>query len=204
MTRRGWICVVFVPLFVGAAINVTLVWWSHRPAQGNFMYFFLSEDPRPQWLFAVSNEFARTQVVFYKLEPSTLYNWDSDRVDAELRLPEWSSLNDPSRDESAAYEEYFTEVGAGWPFICFVSLYERSRSAELGYQRQQRVLAWQMLANTGIITCMVLCSLVALCTSARVRSFRRARNGQCPACGYDLSGTSRGTCPECGRSPDLD
>ena len=35
-------------------------------------------------------------------------------------------------------------------------------------------------------------------TVDRPRRRRRARAGQCPACGYDLRGSARGVCPECG------
>ena len=202
MTRRGWTCVALISLLVGAAINATLVWWSHRPAEGEFTCFFLSEDARPRWFFGVSDEFARTQVFFYLPDPRTLYQWDTDRFDADLQLPAWSSLNNPSRDESAAYEEYFTEVGAGWPFVCVVSLYERSRPTEPDDERQQRILAWQMAANTVIITCMILFGFVVVRTPVLIRRLCRAKSGQCTTCGYDLSGTPSGTCSECGRTAD--
>jgi hypothetical protein len=31
-----------------------------------------------------------------------------------------------------------------------------------------------------------------------LRGHRRLRRGCCPACGYDLTGNTSGTCPECG------
>ncbi len=32
----------------------------------------------------------------------------------------------------------------------------------------------------------------------RIRTRRRLRNGQCPHCGYNLTGNTSGVCPECG------
>lgn len=35
-----------------------------------------------------------------------------------------------------------------------------------------------------------------------LRKYRRRKRGECPRCGYDLTGNESGTCPECGRAID--
>jgi predicted amidophosphoribosyltransferase len=42
--------------------------------------------------------------------------------------------------------------------------------------------------------------LVAIPTAWLWRRDRRHSPGCCPRCGYDLSGTPSGICPECGRA----
>jgi len=56
--------------------------------------------------------------------------------------------------------------------------------------RMPWVLFWALLAAWGV---------VEVWRGRRgLRSLDWARSGRCPRCGYDLRGTTRETCPECG------
>lgn len=52
---------------------------------------------------------------------------------------------------------------------------------------------------------MLPAAVLPLCGAGRWwrrrRRSRRLRRGQCPSCGYDLTGNVSGVCPECGRRP---
>lgn len=53
-----------------------------------------------------------------------------------------------------------------------------------------RVPIWPMLVVSAIF--------VASPLAIRAKRRARAKRGECPACGYDLTGNTTGVCPECG------
>ena len=56
-------------------------------------------------------------------------------------------------------------------------------------------LGWPVAAVLGLVTGMLLTKLAIV-----VQRRRRARNGQCSQCGYDLRGNTSGKCSECGNT----
>jgi hypothetical protein len=59
-----------------------------------------------------------------------------------------------------------------------------------------RIPIWRL----GVLVVLLPVPLLVRRHLAERTRFRRLRNGQCPACAYDLSGNLSNTCPECGAS----
>ena len=68
-----------------------------------------------------------------------------------------------------------------------------------GPAREVRVTFWVVADVIGLILLAVWIRAI-LYWLLRRRSDRRASAGQCPSCGYDLTGLATAVCPECGRS----
>ena len=62
--------------------------------------------------------------------------------------------------------------------------------------REQRAIAWGVIAVIGVGLSGMTCESIRLIRE-KVRRWRRAMDGRCVRCGYDLRAT-RERCPECG------
>jgi hypothetical protein len=60
--------------------------------------------------------------------------------------------------------------------------------------------AWPQIAVSLVVATAIACvgGVGMARRKAKERAEWRRQRGQCPACGYDLTGNVSGVCPECG------
>ncbi len=59
-------------------------------------------------------------------------------------------------------------------------------------------VTWVMLPHWLLVAFFAGAATLSAGLGRRARARRRWIHGECPACGYDLTGNTSGTCPECG------
>ena len=179
MRRRVFNLLTALSLLLCAAVvvmGVRSLWWAD---------IYSHAGGRRCWTFVSDRGLVR--VTLYEDEDTRFRGWSGGPIRtgrghnglwAELVLcdPAWPRLG-------VGYHESRTDVEANWRHGN-----RRYRSWILPY--------WLLGAVTGPAA-----FALAVRQARRSRRRLRAAHGQCPACGYDLTGNVSGVCPECGRIP---
>lgn len=114
-----------------------------------------------------------------------------------LRAPIWVTNNNAAA---------FREIAVGWPFRCLLVRGRAARAGPFSWKDLRATVreapGWSInLSLTSLSIATFGGPVFALLLIPRViRHYRRRRAGDCPTCGYDLTGTptSNPVCPECG------
>ncbi|MCI0629391.1 MAG: hypothetical protein L0Y44_01905 [Phycisphaerales bacterium] len=143
--------------------------------------------------------------------PSGLTLWHGEPIP---QIPSWSRVHQPPSGEELQIRGTMIEDARGWPVVTMVSRYAVG-SKTPGAQGSTPHMPFWLLSRSGTLPRTIPMSpiwpnfatsavgwgglwLVLLVAPGAVRRCRRARNGWCVACGYDLRSTPGEVCPECG------
>jgi hypothetical protein len=208
--RRGWwrwAVLVAVFLCAGAVVNVLVAWGCMVWVPASESRVVLAPHEQPSWLCTVPSHWpGSAHVVSQRTGFGVLFMTATrDASQAGAQLPDvWIQ----------------SSYSSGWPFIAMESENRvevpgaGGRSDYWGYGQRYplwipgRVMDWEqsMLPLRPVLPGFFLGTLVWAATSfglawgcVSLRREARRRRGRCESCGYDLSGTPAGVCPECGQ-----
>ncbi len=203
-------------LTLGFATTLSFAWFCGAlivHAGKTTRLYWNTADEHEMRAAAISEGFGRTEVMWFhfddiiglRLQPESRSVPHADppasAIPGWTRVPDWTSIG------------MLVQEAQGWPLRGLAC--ERSESTAacpaspvvggfaLSVSRsgfRTRLLACRpiplgLTADTGVFAlawCLILLGPRALLTQLRHRL------GRCPRCGYDLSGNTTGTCPECG------